>query len=397
MNSFETRWAKLFPYILGAIFGFSIALLIVSVVMLRRAAERDSLLPLSSVDSSLASRLIEDGNPVVAAMNEVSPAVVSITALRTEVVYAEPRSTIEWFMQYSGRMPLRYRKKYPNLGSGLIITDDGFILTNEHVVRDAEEIYVTLSDSTEVAATLIGTSPEYDLALLRIDGSNLPHAALGDSDNLHIGQTVIAIGSPFPTLFNDTQPTVTAGVVSALHRDVKSEEAARAVYKNMIQTDAAINPGNSGGPLVSGSGEVVGINTFIFSTASQNSLGMGFAIPSNTARMVVEEIMRFGHVRGVWTGLVVTELSEELAVRMQIPFNRGLYVQRIEGGSPAEAAGLRVGDVIVKVNDVRIYSLNQANRLIFGMRVGDKIRIVALRGEETVTLELELAERIERA
>ena len=378
-------------------FGLSIALFIISIFMFRQAVEREPLLPLSSVDSSLANSLIESGSPVAAAMQVVTPAVVSITAYRTEIVYAQPRSTLEWFLQYSGRVPARYSKKYPILGSGLIVNPDGYILTNEHVISDAEEIYVTLTDSTEVPAMLIGASPEYDLALLRIEGSNFPYAALGNSDQLHIGQTVIAIGSPFPTLFNDTQPTVTAGVISALHRDIKPDEETKAIFKNMIQTDAAINPGNSGGPLVSGRGEVVGINTFIFSTASQNSLGMGFAIPSNTARMVTEEIMRYGRVRDVWTGLVVTELSEEFAARVNITYNRGLYVQRVERDSPADRAGLEVGDVIVKVNDVRIQSLNQANRLIFGKRVGETIRIVVMRAEETLELKLQLSERVERA
>ncbi len=396
MRPFESKWSALLPYVLGTLFGLSIALFIVSIVIVRRATEREQLLPLSSVDSSLANSLIE-GSPVAAAMQAVTPAVVSVTAYRTEIVYAQPRSTLEWFLQYSGRMPARVRKKYPILGSGLIIDSNGYILTNEHVISDAEEMFVMMTDSTEVAATLVGASPQYDLALLKIEGSNFPYAVLGNSDNLYIGQTVIAIGSPFPTLFNDTQPTVTAGVISALHRDIKPDDEMRAIFKNMIQTDAAINPGNSGGPLVSGRGEVVGVNTFIFSTASQNSLGMGFAIPSNTARMVVEEIMRFGNVRNVWTGLVVTELSEELAARLNIAYNRGLYVQRVERDSPAAAAGLEVGDVIVEVNDVRIQGLNQANRLIFGKRVGDTIRIVVLRGDKTLNLELLLAERIERA
>ncbi|HUV35944.1 MAG TPA: trypsin-like peptidase domain-containing protein [Patescibacteria group bacterium] len=396
MRPFESKFARIFPYILGTLFGLSIALFVVSIVLLKRTAEREPLIPLSSVDSSLANSLIE-GSPVAAAMQVVTPAVVSVTAYRTEIVYAQPRSTIEWFLQYSGRMPARYSKKYPILGSGLIINPNGYILTNEHVISDAEEIYVTMTDSTEVAAALVGASPEYDLALLKIEGSDFPYAALGNSDNLYIGQTVIAIGSPFPTLFNDTQPTVTAGVISALHRDIKPDDETRAIFKNMIQTDAAINPGNSGGPLVSSRGEVVGVNTFIFSTASQNSLGMGFAIPSNTARVVVEEIMRFGRMRDVWTGLVVAELSEELAARMNVTFNQGLYVQRVERESPAAQAGLEVGDVIVKVNDVRILSLNQANRLIFGKRVGETIRIVVLRGDKTLEMELQLAERIERA
>jgi serine protease Do len=340
---------------------------------------------------------MEGGNIVAAAMRVVSPAVVSVTSFRTEIVYSRPRSTLEWFMQYSGRLPARYAKKYPILGSGLFITSDGYLLTNEHVIGDAEEIYVTMSDSTEVKAALIGSSAQFDLALLKVEGSNFPHAALGNSDNLQLGQLVIAIGSPFQTLFNDTQPTVTAGVISALHRDIKSEEGSEAIFKNMIQTDAAINPGNSGGPLVSSLGEVVGINTFIFSTESRNSLGMGFAIPSNTARMVVEEILRFGRVRDVWTGLIVTELSEELARRMNITYNRGLYVQRVDPDSPAEQAGLQPGDIIVEVNDIRISSLDQANRHIFGKRVGEVIRIIVMRGDTPVEVELELAERIERA
>ena len=265
------------------------------------------------------------------------------------------------------------------------------------MIRDAEEIYVTMSDSTEVVATLIGSTAAYDLALLKIEGEGYPYATLGDSDLLEIGESVIAIGSPFPYLFNDTQPTVTVGVVSALHRNVKSGANSKAIFKNLIQTDAAINPGNSGGPLVSGRGEVIGINTSIFSDGEGSNIGIGFAIPINTAKMVVDELRRYGRVREVWTGLVVSELTAQIANRLDFPVESGLLVERIDEGSPAIEAGIEIGDIIVMVNGTEIQNLAQANHEILGSRVGDILEIVIRRGDRSINIKLELAERVDRA
>jgi serine protease Do len=215
---------------------------------------------------------------------------------------------------------------------------------------------------------------------------------LGNSDQLQIGEWVIAIGSPFGHLLYDTQPTVTVGVVSGLNRDVKSDPRA-AVFMNMIQTDAAINPGNSGGPLVSSNGVVIGINTFIFSTGDGSNLGMGFAIPANTARKVYDEIVTYGRVRNIWTGLEVRQISPEVAAAMSLPVDTGLFVEVIHDNSPAMKAGLQVGDIIIEVGGQQVVGIDQANRAIHGRRVGDILHLVILREDRKVEIALSLEEQ----
>jgi serine protease Do len=399
VRPFESRWERFFPYILGIIFGLSIALLVISIVMFKRAGDRS---PMGSVLSGaeMSARVeSERSSAIIEATRMVSPAVVSITAFRTELVRPNPLLNYNYFFQryfLNRRIPEAYRERYSNLGSGLVITGDGYILTNEHVIRDAEQIIVTLSEGSEVNSTLVGSSTIYDLALLKIDARNLPYAPLGESGGLQIGEWVIAIGSPFGYLLNDTQPTVTVGVISALNRDVKSSAESEAVFRNMIQTDAAINPGNSGGPLVSSNGRVIGINTFIFSTDEGAMLGMGFAIPVDIAKMVIDEIKRYGKVRGIWTGLTVDPITPERAQSMGLEVTSGLLILRIDEGSPAARAELRVGDVIIEVNGTRIVAPQEANRAIYGLRVGDVLEIVVVRDGETKRVGLTLAERPSR-
>jgi len=261
---------------MGLIFGLAVALLIVSIVMFQKASRVRPFLPEASDSISTGDFTELHPSTMVNARKMVSPAVVTVTAYRTKMVYARPRSSLEWFMQFSGRAPRRREQKFPSYGSGIIVNPEGYILTNEHVIRNADEIYVSLSDSTEIRAEVKGKTASFDLALLKIEGSEYPYAPLGDSGRLQIGEPVIAIGSPFTYLFNDNQTTVTSGVISALKRDVRQGESDVRVFNNMIQTDATINPGNSGGPLVSSSGRVVGINTFMFSGSDNaGNVGMG--------------------------------------------------------------------------------------------------------------------------
>ncbi|MBN2183885.1 MAG: trypsin-like peptidase domain-containing protein [Candidatus Krumholzibacteriota bacterium] len=396
MKSFESRWSRAFPVVMGVLFGLAMAMLIVSIFLLVRITKEKSFFPESSGNYISGESSLSRQDAIVGARRRVSPSVVSVTAYRTQLVYAS-RGWDEWFQQFRGRMPTLAKQRYPSYGSGVIVNPDGYILTNEHVIRDAEEIYVTMTDSTEVLATLIGRTPEFDLALLRIEGRNLPFAPLGDSDQLEIGETVIAIGSPFTYLFNDTQPTVTAGVISALHRDVKQTSRAVQIFKNMIQTDAVVNPGNSGGPLVSADGLVVGINTFIFSSSSGSSnIGMGFAIPVNTAKMVIDELRQYGRFRNVWTGLIVKELTPDVIKQLAIPFNTGLVVAQLEQGGPAEEAGIEVGDVIIEINGKTILDASQAERVIFGRQVGDDLEVVIWRDGRTLDVKLKLVEAKEQ-
>jgi serine protease Do len=378
--------------------GLSLALLVVNIVLLRRASDQQAFYPQSSGNIVLGGTGFFSGDALVAARSRIGPAVVSVTAVRTQIVTVRARTLYEWWQLNAGRAPAYQRKKYPIYGSGLLVNPEGYIVTNEHVIRGAEEIYVTMIDSTEVPAVLVGSTAEFDVALLKIEGMDLPFAPFGDSDNIEIGEPVIAIGSPFTYLFNDSQTTVTAGVISALHRDVKDTGEDVQIYKNMIQTDAVINPGNSGGPLVSMKGEVVGVSTFVFSTASGSSnIGMGFAIPSNTVKMVIDEIRQYGYFRNVWTGLVVSELTPDVVQELGIPFRTGLVVMAIEENGPAETAGLQVGDVIVEMNGVTIRNSAHASRAIFGLQVGDDLEVVVWRNGRTMTFNLKLVESEKRA
>ena len=329
---------------------------------------------------------------IVTAAQRVSPAVVSVSVVTTHIVRTDPFGGMLrdefWDRFYP---PTEYRERIPGLGSGVIVESKGLILTNEHVVRNAEEIKVTLSDGRQLPARVLGGSATYDLAVLKVDAKNLPAAPLGDSDGLVVGEWAIAIGNPFGYLLNDTQPTVTAGVVSATRRDIKSEATDTGVYKNMIQTDAAINPGNSGGPLVNGDGEVIGINTFIF-TKGGGSLGIGFAIPINLARKLVDEIEKYGRVRSAWPGMQVQEVTPYLARRLGFDDVGGLVVSRVESGGPADRAGVRVGDRIREVNGLTVNSVDDAQRGIYGAQVGDRLKLGIERGSRKLDLSLTLVE-----
>ena len=329
---------------------------------------------------------------IVTAAERVSPAVVSVSVVTTRLVRSNPFGGLfhdEFFDRFYP--PTQYKQRIPGLGSGVIVDASGLILTNEHVVHEAEKITVTLTDGRQLPATLIGASSTYDLAVLRVSAEKLPVAPLGDSDQLMVGEWAIAIGNPFGFLLNDTQPTVTAGVISATRRDIKSEVTENGVYKNMIQTDAAINPGNSGGPLVDADGEVIGINTFIF-TQGGGSLGIGFAIPIDLARRVLDEVVHYGRVRAAWPGMQVQEVTPYLAQRLGFRQAGGLVVTRVEAGGPADRAGVRVGDRVRSVNGLAIQNVEDAQRGIYGAGVGDHLRLGLERDGRELNVDLTLIE-----
>ena len=329
---------------------------------------------------------------LVRAAESVGPATVSISAVKTRVVRADPMRNDFFERFFRGHFPDRvYREPYQSFGSGVIVDRDGYILTNEHVVGGASDVRVTLTDGREYQARVLGDDSRFDLAVLKIDGEDLPVAVLGDSDDLMIGEWVVAIGNPFGHFLNDPHPTVTAGVVSALHRDVLADAESDAIYKDMIQTDASINPGNSGGPLVNSAGEVVGINSFIFSM-SGGSQGVGFAIPVNVARLIINELIEFGRVRDVWVGMRVQDLNPALAQNLGLPAVRGVLASFLEPDSPADRAGIRSGDIVTAVNGEEVESVRQARRAIFGSRVGDVITVTVLRGADSHDFDIELEE-----
>ena len=273
---------------------------------------------------------------LVRASDQAGPATVSISAVKTRVVRGDPLRTDFFDRFFRGHFPDRiYREPYQSFGSGVIVDEDGYILTNEHVVGGADDVRVTLTDGREFAARVLGGDSRFDLAVIKIEGSELPVARLGDSDDLMIGEWVVAIGNPFGHFLNDPHPTVTAGVVSALHRDVLAGDDSEAIYKDMVQTDASINPGNSGGPLVNSAGEVIGINSFIFSL-SGGSRAAGFAIPINVARLVINELIEFGRVRDVWVGMRVQDMSASVAQSLGLPAAPGVIASYLEEDSPAE-------------------------------------------------------------
>jgi serine protease Do len=331
-------------------------------------------------------------NAIVTAAQKVSPAVVSVSVVALRTVRADPFAGMmrdEFFDRFFP--PMEYQEKIPGLGSGVIVDASGIVLTNGHVVRNAQDVKVTLSDGRQLPAKVLGATDLYDLAVLKVEGKNLPTAPLGDSDDLVVGEWAIAIGSPFGYLLNDTQPTVTAGVVSATRRDIKSEVTESGMYKNMIQTDAAINPGNSGGPLVNADGQVIGINTFIF-TQSGGSIGLGFAIPINLARRILQEIKTYGRVRTAWPGMTLQQITPYIAQRLGFNDLGGMVVSRVDADGPAARAGVRVGDRIRKVNGQSVDSVDDAQRSIYGAAVGDQLKLVVERDGKTQNLSLTLAE-----
>ena len=389
----------------GILFG----LLLIAALLLATRGSRQGMEPGAPLFSALpaAASARPDSNElpavldgsrrtaIVRAAERVGPSVVTLSVVQTRVVQTAPLVLGDEFFQpfFHEMLPqYRYREQIPSMGSGFIISSDGYVLTNEHVIRGASEIKAILSDGRSFAGKVIGAHPRYDLAVVKIEGKNLPVAKLGTANDLMVGEWAIAIGNPFGFLLNDVQPTVTAGVISATHRDIKSQTDDGGIYKDMIQTDAAINPGNSGGPLLNGNGDVIGVNTFIFSKGGGGSIGIGFAIPIDAAKRVVDEIIKYGKVRNVWIGVRTWELTPYVAERLSTADRNGLYVSVVERGSPADKAGMKVGDIIRKVNGTTIRDVQEAYRAIFGANVGDTITLTVDRDTKQITFRLLLEE-----
>ena len=273
------------------------------------------------------------------------------------------------------------------VGSGVIYDESGYILTNNHVIENARTIRVVLPDGRDFPAQLVGRDPQTDLAVLKIDGQNLPTAPLGDSDQLRVGEWVIAIGN---ALGLEGGPTVTVGVVSALGRSI--EVPSGAVLESLIQTDAAINPGNSGGPLINLRGEVIGINTAApgpTQTGFQPS-GIGFAISINSARPIIDDLVQYGRVRRAWLGVGVETLTPGLAARLGISVREGVVIGRVVRGGPAAQAGLQPGDVIVQMDGTTITNTSDLSNVLRQHQVGDSLTVEFVRDgarmQTTVTL-----------
>ena len=270
------------------------------------------------------------------------------------------------------------------MGSGTIIDPKGLILTNNHVVGGAQKISVTLSSNEIVEGTIVGSCAIHDIAVVKINGNkrNLQAAQLGDSDKIRVGQRVYAIGNPFGLAGG---PSVTSGVISAVNRTIESD---RGLIENLVQTDASINPGNSGGPLVDVTGKVIAINTAIIPFAQ----GIGFAVPINSAKSCTDEIVTEGGVKRPWLGIVGLTLTREISRYYGLPVNRGVLVTRIADGSPAEAAGMAEGDIILEIGKTETNKIEDLVNEIQRRKVGDVERILALRNGGEHFFELKLSE-----
>ena len=313
-------------------------------------------------------------NAIVIASEKIEKSVVTVTAVWTRTFRVDP--FFEPFFSFPDYGNV-YQQKIPNLGSGFIASEDGVIITNFHVVEGAQEISAILTNGKEYKVTLLGADRSLDIAFLKINANEkLSPITFGDSSDLMIGEWAIAVGNPFGNFIKDPHPTVTVGVVSALHRSF-SPDSGR-VYQDMIQTDAAINPGNSGGPLVNAKGEVIGINTFIF-TQSGGYDGVGFAIPINKAKRLIEEIKKYGKIREVWFGFKVQDINMRVASYLGLKDAKGALITSVQVNSPASKAGLKIADVITKVNNKEINNSDDLVVALAGAQVNDEFTFTIIR------------------
>ncbi|MGO3450495.1 MAG: DegQ family serine endoprotease [Marinomonas sp.] len=333
------------------------------------------------------TKLVEKSSPAVV---NISTEQLVTTKMASEGISSEVtpnnEELNEFFKRFFGQQPFNGGSQVPkesersSLGSGFIISSDGYVLTNNHVVDGADVIHVRLNDRRQYKAQVIGVDERTDLALLKIDADNLPTVKMGDSDNLKAGQWVLAIGSPFGFDY-----TVTAGVVSATGRNLPSDN-----YVPFIQTDVAINPGNSGGPLFDLSGEVVGINSQIY-TRSGGFMGVSFAIPTNVAMSVVEQLKAHGKVSRAWLGVLIQDVNNDLAESFGLKLPHGALISRVIPDSPAQKSGLESGDIILSFNGKKINHSGELPYIVGQMKAGDKVKVDIFRSgkDKTMTLLLE--------
>jgi serine protease Do len=312
--------------------------------------------------------------PIVVVAHDVLPSVVNI---QTEATIK--RRTADPFMDPFGFFGGRERSfTSQSLGSGFVWSSDGIIVTNNHVVEGASRITVNLQDGRQLPAKLLGVDPDSDLAVLRVDDRKLTAAPIGTSSDILIGESVVAVGNPF-----GLSGTVTTGVVSALGRSVPSQDQTR-TFTDFIQTDASINPGNSGGPLLNIEGKVIGINVAIYAQAQ----GIGFAIPVDRAKKVIEDLLQYGEVHAAWLGAVTATLTPEEARRLDLKTQRGAVVVRVFADSPAEAAGLKTGDVITSVGGKPVDSREAFSTATATLASGATVAVTVDRGGATRTMNL---------
>jgi serine protease DegS len=340
-------------------------------------------------DSPASKARLAGNGPVsyADAVDIAAPAVVNIHSRKT-VIQSSPLFDDPFFRRFFGEqfgLAPREREE-TSLGSGVIVNEHGYILTNNHVIEGAEEIQVTLHDGRNAAATVVGSDAEADLAVLKVELDNLPVITLGNSDSLRVGDVVLAIGNPF-----GVGQTVTQGIVSATGRS----ELGINTFENFIQTDAAINPGNSGGALITARGELIGINTAIFSQ-SGGSEGIGFAIPVSLAKISMAQIVEKGYVSRGWLGVEIQELTPVLAESFGLKGENGVIIAGVLRAGPADKAGLEPGDIILQINAKAVEGIHDALNAIAQTPPGDAITLNGVRNGEPLELQVVVAERPQR-
>jgi serine protease Do len=338
------------------------------------------LLPLFAVISSASVQYIPASFKELA--EKVRPSVVNISTVSTIRMGGDPLSdqffNDDFYQRFFG-VPKQQMKRQ-SLGSGFIVSPDGYILTNNHVVDKADEITVKLYNQKEFKAKVIGTDKDTDLAVIKINAENLPPILMGDSDKIDVGDWVLAVGSPF-----GLEQTVTQGIISAKGRIIGAGP-----YDDFLQTDAAINPGNSGGPLINMNGEVIGINTAISSTSGGYE-GVGFAMPINIAKKTYSDILSSGRAIRGWLGVVIQEMTPELAKHFKA--KEGVLISQVYAGSPAEAGGIKRGDVVVSIDSKTVTKYRELQSIIAGEAVGKTVEIKVIRDGQEKTFNVKIAER----
>ncbi|HOP49379.1 MAG TPA: trypsin-like peptidase domain-containing protein [Ignavibacteriales bacterium] len=327
-------------------------------------------------------------------VKKVSPAVVGITVYQTQK-YVDPFFSFwdddPFFKQFFGDRS--YTREIQSLGSGFIISEDGYIVTNDHVAGNGNKIIVTLTNGESYNAKIIGTDYTSDICLLKIDVDyKLPFISLGDSKDIIIGEWVVALGNPFGLFNINDQPTVSVGVVSA--KNLVLDPSQQRYYTGMIQTDAAINGGNSGGPLVNINGEVIGINTIIYSAGSGGNIGIGFAVPINKVKKYIEKFKKGEKInRNFWTGLSVQNLNDNIIQTLKLKSRKGVIVDEVANNSPAYYAGINIGDIITQVNDYKISNTNQLVSVFYEFEVNDVVNVRLIRNNETIETKMKLLKK----
>ncbi len=383
MNAWISRgWKLVHKQRVAAVLALTLAALLVGYVSLGRvgAGVSSNTAPL---DNNQVGALLSLDQAMEAVAARVTPAIVNVAVTSRSKAQAVSGDLPDDVQRFFGQgMQPRPRIEH-GIGSGVIISPDGYIVTNNHVVDGATEIKVTLSDRRILPAKVVGTDPLTDLAVIKIDGTNLPNIPIGDSSSLHPGQTVLAFGNPFGFRF-----TVTRGIVSALNRPSPYTDDPHKPGQ-FIQTDAAINPGNSGGPLVNARGEVVGINTFLVSPSGSFS-GMGFAIPTQIVNPVVQSLVRYGKVSHARMGVGITDVTPENAKFFDVRDNTGAVITQVDANSPGAKAGLRVGDVVKELNGKKVTDAGQLQMEVGEMTPGTQIALQIMRDGKSISVPVTL-------